>query len=64
MNISFENLKATHGDKAVEVWNAICEIGGFGRILPSQSGGLDLSGLPAKTQAEIQALAAPAKKEK
>lgn len=63
MNISFENVKATHGDKAGEVWDAICEIGGFGRIPPTLSGGLDVSGLPAKTQAEIQALAAP-KKEK
>lgn len=64
MNINFENLKASHGDKAASIWEKICEIGGFGRIQPDHAGGLDVSGLPATAQAEIQALLAPAKKEK
>lgn len=58
MNITFETIKAAHGDKATGIWNAVCDLGGFGRIEPNHSGGLDCTGLPAKTQAEIAALVA------
>lgn len=54
INISYEDLQASHGEKAEGVWKSICKIGGFGDVPKSVGGGLDLSSLDKKVKAEIE----------
>lgn len=56
-NLTFEEVERAHGGQARAVWSQICEIGGWGTVSPAHSGGLDISGLDAKTRAEIEKLA-------
>jgi hypothetical protein len=56
MNITFEQVEKAVPDNAKEVWKRICEIGGWGNVLPEHTGGLDISGLDEPKQAEILAL--------
>lgn len=47
-NVNFQLLlKAHNGDvgRAVQAWDAICSLGGFGNVPPNYEGGLDLQGL-------------------
>jgi hypothetical protein len=53
MNITFEQVEKANPDSAKEVWSRICEIGGWGNVLPEHTGGLDISGLDEAKQAEI-----------
>ena len=58
LNVNLENLTKMHGEKAVEVFREIADIGGYGsvsggdgQINPAYAGGLDVQGAldPANT---------------
>lgn len=58
MNISLEQLKKTHGDKAREIFAEIVKIHGGGNPGDYHDGGLDLSGLSPEKQARVAGLLA------
>lgn len=43
-NLTYAQVQERHGQNAEAVWNEICEIGGYGTLSPTYSGGLDIAG--------------------
>jgi hypothetical protein len=63
MNITYEKVEKNNPGKADEVWNRICEIGGFG-VVKDHTGGLDISGLAEGKKKQIIELAEAKKGDK
>lgn len=64
-HINFEQVQKQFGSGAARaVWNRLCDIGGFGRVEPAHTGGLDLTALDAKQKKEIEAVLNPPKGDK
>lgn len=60
--MNFKDFQEKFGDKAGEVFAAVCQIGGFGTVPQSHEGGLDLAGLPAETRRKVDEILNPNKK--
>lgn len=57
MNITFEQLKKTHGEKAEEIFDKIARIGGWGEGREYRNtDGLDLSGLSDAKKEQVAKL--------
>ncbi len=59
-NVNFENLQQMHGEKAMDAFKEIADLGGFGtvghgqgQISPDYRGGLDVAGVLSDANAAV-----------